>query len=195
MANSKTCVFTSPLSQPHCVYNHSLANYSTSNFKTKIERAVQRLMIVIMIGFKINKRLCSWRLFWWTKCVRIKANQNDFWVGLQLESGFRRGCPHTFGNIVNMFYRFRNITTGFQLDFSYLSQIACVKVWTGSPALMQLKSRGVRSWMRRPWNSKGLAQYMAGTEVLVFSIQSTSHLILQSQRNEFPRRSLHWREK
>lgn len=31
---------------------------------------------------------------------------------------------------------------------------------------------------------------MAGTDVLVFSIQSTSHLILQSQRKEFPRRSL-----
>lgn len=26
------------------------------------------------------------------------------------------------------------------------------------PALMQLKSRGVRSWILRPWNSKGLAQ-------------------------------------
>lgn len=60
----------------------------------------------------------------------------------------------------------------------------------GKPALLQLKSRGVRSWILRPWNSNGLAQYMAGTEVLVLSIQSTSHLILQSQRKEFPRRSL-----
>lgn len=62
------------------------------------------------------------------------------------------------------------------------------------PALMQLKSRGARSWILRPWNSKGLAQQMAGTEVLVFSIQSTSHLILQSQWKEFPRRSLNNRQ-
>lgn len=28
----------------------------------------------------------------------------------------------------------------------------------GEPAVMQLKSRGARSWILRPWNSKGLAQ-------------------------------------
>ncbi len=46
MANSKACVFSSLRSQPRCVYYHSLANYSTSNLKAKIERAAQRLMEV-----------------------------------------------------------------------------------------------------------------------------------------------------
>ncbi len=54
MPNSKACVFTSSRSQPRCVYNHSLANYSTSNLKAKIERAVQRLMEVTLSRVQVQ---------------------------------------------------------------------------------------------------------------------------------------------
>lgn len=44
-----------------------------------------------------------------------------------------------------------------------------------------------------PWYWGGPPQKMAGMLALVFSIHSTSHLILQSQIKELPRRSL-WME-
>lgn len=46
---------------------------------------------------------------------------------------------------------------------TWCHDITCRKKFRGGrdrvkPALMQLKSRGTRSWILRPWNSKGLAQ-------------------------------------
>lgn len=55
---------------------------------------------------------------------------------------------------------------------------------------MQSKSLSARSRIFCPWKRSGLLQKMAGTVVLVLSIHSTSHLILQSQMNALPRRSL-----
>lgn len=58
------------------------------------------------------------------------------------------------------------------------------------PVVMHWKSPSARSRMRWPSNCPGLLQKTAGTVVLVLSIHSTSHLILQSQASEFPLRSL-----